>query len=1000
MKRISLIANSSIQYYKFSEEINLDFGKNTKLYFHQPFDNNLLDFIYNPVLKTIINEEEVFFSKQELNDKGFLIGKTNKIKDDVNLDSCVKIPEVEIYSISNLKTALRKFQKKWIPLPYFKNNNINKDLIYPTDWVRVYFECNDTFSKIDITVSIDTSLAKNESDKTSPQLSLNYDENIYTLSTDENLISGLIHSQETSNKWIDSYLADLFYGKNEELRYEQPLKQYIAYYMLLVNWFSSLKNNPEIQLYTDDAKKIPVDLVIDIGNSSTCALLFENQNDSIFKFDKVKKLIIQDFSNPLKEYDKPFPMNLLFKEAIFGKSKNDMYYNSKFVVPSMVRVGFEAEELINHYSINLEYGREINSYNSSPKRYLWDDKASEFEWEFSPDEDKKLKKVHLNGISEQLKSDGSLTGKGEVFGSKSQFSRSSLMKFVFLELLTHAYVQINSYKFREEHGNLTTPRSLRRITISCPTAMIQHEQIALRQAAKEACKLLNNYFSLYYNSSTEKSWFDMPEIIPSIEDLKKDLTQLEEKKDWNYDEATSCQLVFLYSLLSKKLQGNQYVLKNYVYKNKKNITIGSIDIGAGTTDIMIANYQLNAESKSVELKPDPLYWDSFKIAGDDLIKELIQKIIIQGKIENTLDEGCSGVIQNHAISIGIQDIESKLNGFFGQDSNQIGFVGKLMRKAFINQVAIPIITHYLNLANEKNIETKSFEEIIGEEFKNTELIKYFEKHFGFNFLNIKWVIQPKKVEQILNSVFDGIVKQLSITLNHYKCDYVVLSGKPVGLNSLEAIFSKYLNIPTNNLINLNHYWIGKWFPFSDSRGFVEDPKTMVAVGSMISLMSNRLKKIDDLKFDTELIKQKLISTADYIVKKSFDSHQIILSPTNNESTIMVRNLPYSFGYSKFKIKDYPISDLYNISINNDEIIKSCSGKVEESERRRLKIDQSLPLEFTVSREYDLSKEKLKIESVQDSEGNEYPPKFFKLNYQTLGDQQEYWLDNCEFTLGI
>ena len=33
MKRISLIANSSLQYYKFETEINLDFGKNNKIYF-------------------------------------------------------------------------------------------------------------------------------------------------------------------------------------------------------------------------------------------------------------------------------------------------------------------------------------------------------------------------------------------------------------------------------------------------------------------------------------------------------------------------------------------------------------------------------------------------------------------------------------------------------------------------------------------------------------------------------------------------------------------------------------------------------------------------------------------------------------------------------------------------------------------------------------------------------------------------------------------------------
>ena len=164
-----------------------------------------------------------------------------------------------------------------------------------------------------------------------------------------------------------------------------------------------MKNMPEIQLYTDDTKKIPVDLVIDIGNSSTCALLFENTAESNFEFNKVKKLIIQDYSNPQLEYQNPFPMNLIFKEADFGKINKEKYHNNKFTVPSLVRIGFEAENLINTVGINLDLGRELNSYNSSPKRYLWDDVVAEQEWEYVPDEDKKIKKVYLNGISEQLR---------------------------------------------------------------------------------------------------------------------------------------------------------------------------------------------------------------------------------------------------------------------------------------------------------------------------------------------------------------------------------------------------------------------------------------------------------------------------------------------------------------------------------------------------------------------------------------------------------------------
>ena len=996
MSRISLIANSSIQYYKFSGNIELDFGKRNKLFFHQPFDNNLLDFIYDPLFRVNVDDNEMFFRKNELIEKDFIIN--DKLKSDVNLDDCKII--TDYYEISNLKKVLKHFNEKWIPIPFFKDNAINKDLTFPTDWVRLYLTCNEDFTKVEFVIAIDTSLAKNEYDNTSPQLSYNPEENIYKLNFEESLISSFLYNEDAQTKWIESYIADVFYSKNEDLRYEQPLKQYLAHYLLLLKWLSRVTDLPEIQLFTDDTKKIPVDLVVDVGNSSTCALLFENENIESFQFDKVKKLIIQDYSHPHIEYGNPFPMNLIFKESNFGEINKEKYHNNKFVIPSFIRIGFEADEVINSKGINLDLGYELKSYNSSPKRYLWDENPSVQEWEFFPDYTNRIKKVYLNGISEQLNADGSLTREGQIFGSKSLFSRNSLMKFVFLEMLIHAYVQINSYKFRQEHGNLTIPRTLRRITISCPTAMIQYEQLALREAAEDACKLLNNYVNFYFDTDENKFWFELPEIIPSIEDIKKDNTQLEDRKDWMYDEATNCQLVFLYSLISKKFKNNHYIISNYVFHNKTNLTVGSIDIGAGTTDIMIADYSLNKEHRTLELEPKPKYWDSFKIAGDDLLKEIIQQIIIEGSINQPNDEGSTGVIENHTLKLGIKNVSDKLNGFFGADSNKIGYLGKMMRKGFIHQVAIPIAIYYLDHANNKEIEVKTFEEIIGKPFVNKDLINYFEKHFGFDFLDIKWTIQPKKVDQIVASVFDGLVKQLSIVLNHYNCDYIVLSGKPSSLNSTENLFLKYLSITPTNLINLNTMWIGKWFPFSDNKGFVEDAKTMVTVGSMISLTASRLKNLDDLKLNINTLKNEIISTADYIVKKEFDGTEILLTPKINQQAIQIEKLPYQIGYSKYESKNYPVSNLYNLNLDEEYIQEKSLNNELEISKIKSKIFENLPLKVEITREYEESKEKIKIENIENKEGDSLSIKYFKLTPQTLGNENEYWLDTCEFTLGI
>ncbi|MFC6269434.1 virulence factor SrfB [Frigoriflavimonas asaccharolytica] len=1005
MKRISLIANSSIQYHKFDAEIDLDFGKNNKVYYHEPYDSNSYNFILDPLVKFSKDGQESFYRVQELVDKEIIVN--GKIKDETDISQLSSYGQN--FEENNLKKVLKNFQKKWIPLPFFKENSINKDLLYPTDWVRLFFECDENFKNVKIVLAIDTSLAKNESDKTSPSLNLNPEENIYKIQTDELNLSVFLFKRDSSVSWIEKYLADIYYGKNDELRYEKPVKQYAGGYIMLMKWLSSLVDMPELQIFTNNVRKKPVDLVIDIGNSATCALLFESKDDSSFEFKNVKKLLIQDYTNPHNEYSKPFPMNLIFSESKFGDLNNEMYHNNKFTVPSLVRIGFEAESLINKSITDLSLGYELKTYNSSPKRYLWDNSPSEREWEFNPKDIKSIKKVYLNGISEQIKANGELITGNELFGSKPLFSRSSLMKFVFLELIIHAYVQINSYSFRKEHGDMTIPRTLKRITISCPTGMIQHEQIALRKAAEDACKLLNNYVNFYFDNDYNNLWFELPEIIPSIKDISKNLSQLEEKKDWIYDEATSSQLVFIYSLFAKKLKGNNYVIDHYLFKNKDSITVGSIDIGAGTTDIMINKYTLKANHGEDVLKPFPLFWDTFKNAGDDILREIIQKNIIEGIYNHNQEVQCEGGIGAYARSINIPDVSAKLNGFFGEDSNKIGFKAKVVRKAFIHQVAVPIALEFLNNANNEESYIKTFEEIIDQEFKNTDILNYFERHFGFNFTEIKWKISPEKVNNIVNAVFDSLIRQICVVMNQYQCDYVVLSGKPASLNSFENLFKKYLSTSPNNLVNLNNYWIGRWYPFADNNGYIEDPKTVVCVGATIAVMAGKLMRINDLKIDTTYLAQNLVSTADYIVDNQANVKKEILTPRKNEDTITVNKLPFQFGYSKYLTTNYPFSDLYSIGVNDKEIEIIVRMKYPGREERyyenqinveRNSIFTNLPLKVTLSREFDESKEKINIVNVEDSDGNDKYIKYFSLNYQTLHEEAGFWLDTCEFTLNV
>ena len=85
MKRISLIANSGIQYIKFSTAIDKEFGKKPedKIYYHEPFNNHTDEFVLDPLYKYTTGGEVFYYRYQQLYEGGFLAN--GRIKDNTDL---------------------------------------------------------------------------------------------------------------------------------------------------------------------------------------------------------------------------------------------------------------------------------------------------------------------------------------------------------------------------------------------------------------------------------------------------------------------------------------------------------------------------------------------------------------------------------------------------------------------------------------------------------------------------------------------------------------------------------------------------------------------------------------------------------------------------------------------------------------------------------------------------------------------------------------------------
>jgi len=1038
---ISLIANSGIQFHKFDISIDANQEVIKSMGFHECLEEDMsvsLQYAY------YLPNLDIWVPKKLLKEQDYLDELDKPLQDKINIitaKSWQLKPEQDYYTIGDIDQCLslyasKKNENKWIPIPYFKKNSNQKSIFGPTAWARMMIleapQANKTPSRpggygygraktYKVILAFDTKVDDSDYLNFSPKTDdTNEGDNFFALSDNEDLNLNFCNHDYNCG-WVSRYLKYIWPQTSVDA---VPNLKHLASYLYFIKYLHALHAFPEVTLFTDIQSSIEVDLVLDIGNANTCGILFETPSrQKPFDFSSVKMLKLHDLSQPDKDYNEPFAMRLVFVDTNFGDI--DIPQHRNFCWPSLLRVGKEAARLINDYNIDPDKGVETATNYSSPKRYLWDDKKTEVPWQFINFKGQNIKDaIAYEGITEQFLENGEYAFDGN-FACSPNYSRKSLMTFVYIEILLHAMCQINSFEFRATHGNPHRPRKIKRITITCPTSIIQKEQVVLRESALTAVRTLDRFFLRSYGGKYEEEndqYLEL-EIIPRPKDVSKNLDQLAFRKDWIYDEATCGQLVFLYAEISKRYQNNAELFFNLFGKkrddvskpDKQSLTIGSIDIGGGTTDLMICAYQYEGGQNLAVLKPHPLYWESFNLAGDELLKEIVQQIILEGPAENTDGAVSIGGISNSARKKGVTNVPEKMLSFFGHNSNSQGFARRMYRKSFIVQVAIPIAQRYLQHAIENKPDTEvSFNDLFTENKPNAELLSYFNQHFSpLKFEDIRWKLSTGRVNEIVEKTFDTLIKQLSTILSAYGCDYVLLAGKPSTTPKLREMFVKYFPVPPERLITLNTYRIGRWYPFADDIGYITDPKTLVAVGALIALMGDKLDRLAGFRLDTQLLRKNLISTCDYIgLLNQFTGSidEIFLSPEQNSYELKIHTLPIKLGYKQLPNASYRGKAIYKLEFNEEEIkrrvleqnmdLHTEHALTNAIDNFKTNLKNNMPFSIRLQRTWAENRENVTITRLTDANGNDRSRQLLSLTVMTLADEYSYWLDTGEFVLNF
>lgn len=777
------------------------------------------------------------------------------------------------YSL-NVTKALELYLDEWVPLPFFRSeSNVGSmEARYragPTDWARakvsVYDQPDSQGNTHRLTIAFDThvqqgiELSKVDPSQGYPALS----EADMREGAEYHLVSDVKHnSWFLGLDWVNDWLLD-FFITNIQKKKKRPPKdsdyayhlEHLARYIAFLEVLSLANVVPKICLKDPERHPaIDVDLVLDIGNSRTIGMLIERHAGENLSLSNGSILELRDLSDPRLVHKNTFNSFICFAKARFGDpngySRGAGRFKTSFSWASVVRVGPEANRLA--LTSRREEGQ---TFMSSPKRYLWDLKPYIQNWRYCPDPDKPNSEeppvnsgdfvgfINDEGTPLHVLDDSKyqsldfLAGQSYFPVTEPNFSRSSLMMFLLSEIISHTLVQINSPAERGNRVNSDIARRLRRIILTVPPAMSVSERKIFKRWAIWAVDVLWKALEWDEYGDAPGDYRQKPEI------------------KINLDEASTTQLVFVYNEIQEKFSGDAEAYFKTFGKVRKNcgtsesLRVASVDIGGGTTDMIITTYLNESADATSIVVPKQEFREGFNVAGDDLLKAVIENHVIVGLIQYLSDAG-------------VRQAKEELTKKLGKDTVGLSEPEKNLRTQFAQQVLAPFGLYVLGLSEDISIpEVQNTVINVSwmEVFKNNnlprkEVIDFIEELLprhdnDVSLLGLNFDVDMSSVVITITSTIGAYLNDLGEVIRLHDCDYLVLSGRPSCLPAIQSNFYKNPPVLPSRIIPMSEYSVERWYPFETPNGKIEDPKTTGVVGAVLCTISEG--NIQNFHFSTK-----------------------------------------------------------------------------------------------------------------------------------------------------
>ncbi|MGN1394099.1 MAG: virulence factor SrfB [Succinivibrionaceae bacterium] len=700
----------------------------------------------------------------------------------------------------------------------------------------------------------------------------------------------------------------------------------IAHYLNVISLLQNLVHPHNIKLKTveeNSADKFNVSLILDIGNSRCSGFLNEddgtNQTEDFSECTYALK--IRDLNAPHFEYDDTFESRIEFQKANFDVNNlsNTSGRTNAFMWRSLVRVGHEATRL----AANSK-GNNGDTGLYAPKRYLWNLERHNTAWNYNtysyqvPFVDKNGKfdgyfKFAKNTDTTVYDGDQILknlvTGLGDArFASLDEqsfepnFSYKSATTFMLVELILQAIGQMNSIYHRLHSTNSKLVRHLSNIVLTTPPSMSEQEKEIYRFCAYEALGIVWKCLGYdkspgYIEGKDELSGTVYPYNFPIFsEEGSKTVLNTSEmvipvpdvKLEW--DEALSSQFVYLYNEIGHLYKANPTEFINSIrrfdadgrfneytkYKSDKSgdllsARVASLDIGGGTTDLVITDYSFEADvsDSSSDLITRVILKDGFKIAGDDILlyimrheilkplEQYLSSILVKNRREDKSKAIMQEILGNGKGSDNIENknkrkqlveqIFSKVGSRIMSYLSDLDRLPKGVTECFVNGKISDFINDTVTFSqqflNRDKLEQKPFvypEQWVIDSVNDNILknnISEREEDNNFNIMDFSLKIDLMALNRdFIKGNIDVIrnLRSLTSLVAVYKCDILLLTGCPTQIPGIRTYIKGLLPLSTSRIIQMNNYKC-LWYPIKNNNdSTIGDPKTTVAVGAILA----------------------------------------------------------------------------------------------------------------------------------------------------------------------